>query len=138
MFSDGLDVERCVELKAASDEAGIGCSFGVGTFLTNGKYLLRIPSYLDHSLTLALAPTDFKRVASPIHQPTESLGAGEVLTDGDKSTALNMVIKLFKINDKFCVKISDELTKTTGDDATVQLVKDELKLGAWRYSGFAG
>lgn len=37
VFSDALDVERCNKLKKASDEAGIGCSFGVGTYLTNGS-----------------------------------------------------------------------------------------------------
>lgn len=37
VFSDSLDVKRCLELKKASDEAGIGCSFGVGTDLTNGE-----------------------------------------------------------------------------------------------------
>lgn len=36
VFSDSLDVKRCLELKKASDKAGIGCSFGVGTDLTNG------------------------------------------------------------------------------------------------------
>ena len=39
VFSDGLDIKKCFELEAAADEAGIGASFGVGTFLTNGKPL---------------------------------------------------------------------------------------------------
>lgn len=36
VFSDALDVDRCIELKQAADAAGIGASFGVGTNLTNG------------------------------------------------------------------------------------------------------
>ncbi|KAH8918382.1 nicotinate phosphoribosyltransferase [Atractiella rhizophila] len=35
VFSDSLDVERAKALKKASDEAGINCSFGIGTFFTN-------------------------------------------------------------------------------------------------------
>jgi nicotinate phosphoribosyltransferase len=35
VFSDSLDVERCLELKAWSDLHGIGSSFGIGTFLTS-------------------------------------------------------------------------------------------------------
>lgn len=38
VFSDGLDIDRCVALKKASDLAGVGCSFGVGTFFTNGEF----------------------------------------------------------------------------------------------------
>jgi hypothetical protein len=35
VFSDSLDVERCLELKNWADRHGIGSSFGVGTFLTS-------------------------------------------------------------------------------------------------------
>ncbi|BGP24794.1 nicotinate phosphoribosyltransferase [Rhodotorula toruloides] len=104
VFSDSLDVKRCLELKKASDEAGIGCSFGVGTDLTN----------------------DFRHVEQPEQQ--EHLGDGPIRTVGEKSKALNMVIKLYSINDQFCVKISDELTKNTGDPEAVRLVKRRFGL----------
>ena len=39
-----------------------------------------------------------------------------------------MVIKLFRINGKFAVKISDDLMKNTGDGETVKFVKGEFKL----------
>ncbi|KAH8104662.1 nicotinate phosphoribosyltransferase [Cristinia sonorae] len=42
---------------------------------------------------------------------------------GEKSKALNMVIKLAAVNGKHCVKISDELMKNTGDPDTVKHVK---------------
>ncbi|BGP55626.1 hypothetical protein JCM8202_004887 [Rhodotorula sphaerocarpa] len=104
VFSDSLDVDRCIELKEASDRAGIGASFGVGTNLTN----------------------DFRRVEQPILQ--DKPGEGEVRREGEKSKALNMVIKLYSINDKPCVKISDELTKNTGDPDAVEMVKQRFGL----------
>ncbi|GAA6042135.1 hypothetical protein JCM8097_003127, partial [Rhodosporidiobolus ruineniae] len=104
VFSDALDVDLCIKLKQASDAAGIGCSFGVGTNLTN----------------------DFRRVEEPIQQ--ENPGEGEPRTEGEKSKALNMVIKLYSINDQPCVKISDELTKNTGDPEAVKLVKRRFGL----------
>ncbi|KAK7051085.1 nicotinate phosphoribosyltransferase [Paramarasmius palmivorus] len=45
-------------------------------------------------------------------------------SDGkEKSKALNIVIKLASVEGKPCVKISDELTKTTGDTTTAEHVK---------------
>jgi nicotinate phosphoribosyltransferase len=41
----------------------------------------------------------------------------------EKSRALNMVIKLAEVDGRQCVKISDDLTKNTGDKATVESVK---------------
>jgi nicotinate phosphoribosyltransferase len=35
VFSDSLDVERCLELKKWADKHGIRSSFGIGTFLTS-------------------------------------------------------------------------------------------------------
>ncbi|KAG6856299.1 hypothetical protein H0H87_005712 [Tephrocybe sp. NHM501043] len=61
-----------------------------------------------------------------------SFGIGTFLTNDfttassggkEKSKALNMVIKLSSVDGKPCVKISDDLTKNTGDQATVEHVK---------------
>ncbi|KAG5642056.1 hypothetical protein DXG03_003727 [Asterophora parasitica] len=61
-----------------------------------------------------------------------SFGIGTFLTNDfktassggtEKSKALNMVIKLSSVNDRPCIKISDDLTKNTGDKSTVEHVK---------------
>ncbi|KAJ7475658.1 nicotinate phosphoribosyltransferase [Mycena latifolia] len=64
-----------------------------------------------------------------------SFGIGTFLTNDFKKTespgvskALNMVIKLSSVDDRPCVKISDDLTKNTGDPQTVQMVKQIYNL----------
>ncbi|SPO30823.1 related to polyketide synthase required for biosynthesis of fumonisin mycotoxins [Ustilago trichophora] len=84
IYSDGLDVEKCLELAQYSKQIGIGAGFGVGTSFTN----------------------DFKSVKGD-----------------DKSRPLNIVIKLDSVEDRPVVKISDDLTKNTGDPAEVLAVK---------------
>ena len=85
LFSDGLTVDRCCELATYAKQVGIGAGFGVGTNLTN----------------------DFRK-ASDLKQ-------GKKWDEAEKSKALNIVIKLYSLNGKPTVKISDELTKNTGD-----------------------
>ncbi|KAF9048395.1 nicotinate phosphoribosyltransferase [Panaeolus papilionaceus] len=59
-----------------------------------------------------------------------SFGIGTFLSNdfrssstGEKSKALNIVIKLSSVNDNPCIKLSDDLTKTTGPQDTVDFVK---------------
>jgi len=52
----------------------------------------------------------------------------KTLSTGDKSKALNIVIKLVTIDNTPCVKISDDLTKNSGDEAAVMLVKQKFGL----------
>ncbi|KAF7424326.1 nicotinate phosphoribosyltransferase [Pleurotus ostreatus] len=85
VYSDSLNVERCIQLQKQCTDIGFKPSFGIGTNLTN----------------------DFRAAST-----------------GEKSKALNMVIKLSSVDDKPCVKISDDLTKNTGDPATVAYVKE--------------
>lgn len=66
VFSDSLNIERCLEYKQVAEDAGFQPTFGVGTFLTN----------------------DFTR-----------------LSDGTKSTPMNIVIKLKSANNNPAVKI---------------------------------
>ncbi|CCM04706.1 uncharacterized protein FIBRA_06892 [Fibroporia radiculosa] len=65
-----------------------------------------------------------------------SFGIGTSLTNDFRklscrevsSKALNMVIKLAEVDGASCVKISDEMTKNTGDPVVVQLVKNIYNL----------
>ncbi|PPQ91005.1 hypothetical protein CVT25_013930 [Psilocybe cyanescens] len=77
IFSDALTIDKCVDLKKASDKLEF----------TNGNP-----------------------------------------TTGEKSKALNIVIKLSTVDGKPCVKLSDDLNKTTGDIDTVNLVKKTYSL----------
>jgi len=46
------------------------------------------------------------------------------LSGPEKSKALNMVIKIASVDGNPCVKISDDLSKNTGDEVTVRRVKE--------------
>ncbi len=66
----------------------------------------------------------------PLHDRLGTFGIGTNFSNDftkasstEKSKALNMVIKLASVDGKPCVKISDDLTKNTGDKETVQQVK---------------
>jgi len=48
----------------------------------------------------------------------------------EKSKALNIVIKIASVENKPCIKISDDLTKTGGDEATVKHVKQLYNLAS--------
>lgn len=87
VFSDSLNIERCLEYKKVAEDAGFQPTFGVGTFLTN----------------------DFAR-----------------LSDGSKSTPMNIVIKLKSAANNAAIKISDNIGKNTGDKETVEKVKRAL------------
>ncbi|KAE8236076.1 hypothetical protein A4X13_0g9272, partial [Tilletia indica] len=115
IYSDGLDVEKCIDLAKFSKEIGIGAGFGIGTSLTNDFLKSSSsPSSTSSSVDVAEAPVP----------PERSLPASKQ----NKSKALNMVIKLSSINGKPTVKISDELSKNTGDKAEVAAVKRRFGL----------
>jgi hypothetical protein len=46
IFSDGLDVETCCELRKFCDSKGLVEIYGIGTHLTNGKISLLSLHYL--------------------------------------------------------------------------------------------
>lgn len=60
VFSDGLNVDKCIELQKFCDAEGIGCAFGVGTNLTNGTSasLLLLRRH-DHELERSLVAQTF-------------------------------------------------------------------------------
>ena len=77
VFSDGLNADLAVEIKAYCDKIGIKCSFGIGTSFTN----------------------DFD------------------------DPALNMVIKLWRVNGFPVVKLSDNPGKANGEPEAVAAVR---------------
>ena len=54
VFSDSLDIERCLELKKWADKHGIGSSFGVGTFFTSIPPRFPIPPCRSPSILACL------------------------------------------------------------------------------------
>ena len=88
VFSDALDVQRAIKLQGATEEAGIGASFGIGTSLTN----------------------DFVKVSNP----------------SQKSTPMNMVIKMKYCNGKRVIKLSDDVLKHSASDDLVEDLKKKL------------
>ncbi|KAH7102763.1 nicotinate phosphoribosyltransferase [Auriculariales sp. MPI-PUGE-AT-0066] len=80
IYSDGVDADLALRLKAHCDELGFLCAFGIGTNFSN----------------------DFDRASKP----------------QEKSPPLNI----------HCIKISDVLTKNTGDSETVRHAKEVFGL----------
>ena len=101
VFSDSLDIERCLELKKWADKHGIKSSFGVGTFFTS-----RGPCFAD-----VLIVDDFLKKEAV-----------------EKSQPMNIVIKIRSAHGQPCVKISDDLSKNTGLEDQVRRVKEQLGL----------
>lgn len=87
VFSDGLDIPRCVNLQKRCGEAGVGCSFGVGTFFTNGECLTQ--TLFRRLLTVVPSVADYKTVPNPDKANLD--GSGELSQTGTPSKALNMV-----------------------------------------------
>jgi len=78
-----------------------------------------------------------KRQATALGLESVSFGIGTFFTNDfktassggtEKSKALNIVIKLASVDGHPCVKISDDLTKNTGDKATIDHVKSVYNL----------
>lgn len=84
LFSDSLDVDKAIKIKAKCNEFGIIAKFGIGTHFTN----------------------DFMKI------------------DGSKSKAMDIVIKLGTVDNKFVVKLSDNPQgKSQGDPNAVARAK---------------
>ncbi|KAK0545179.1 nicotinate phosphoribosyltransferase [Tilletia horrida] len=117
IFSDGLDVDKCIDLLKYSQEIGIGAGFGVGTSFTND--FMRLPN--SETPNPHADPNAPLSSENPEAEPRPHAGT-------QKSKALNMVIKLGSIDGKPTVKISDELSKNTGVKEEVVAVKARFGL----------
>jgi nicotinate phosphoribosyltransferase len=101
VFSDSLNVGKCLKYKDVAEKLGFATSFGIGTFLTSMLF-----NFLDSAL---ISLDDFID-----------------LSTGDKSIPLNIVIKLKSAGGNNAVKISDNVGKNTGDLTTLDDVKHRL------------
>lgn len=123
VHSDGLDVDKVVELQNNGQELGIGVAFGVGTskpfacLCSSKSDVLSSPDKRYDAIimyeTCAEYATDFIRVEKPTKQSDFEVGSGPAPTSGEESKALNIVIKLWEIAGRPCVKISDEINKVS-------------------------
>lgn len=90
IYSDALTIDKCLDIKKQSDELNFD----------RGRLIFTLYSDSDRRISIV------------------SFGIGTFLTNdfrklstGDKSKALNIVIKLSSVNGKPCVKLSDDLNK---------------------------
>lgn len=111
VFSDSLNIERCLEYRQAAEEAGFNPTFGVGTFLTS-KLTPHIMPFQRH---LTLHDANIAAKDDFTHPST-----------GSKSVPLNIVIKLSSANGTPAIKISDNIGKNTGNAEVVNQVKEKL------------
>jgi hypothetical protein len=85
-------------LKKASDQEGVGCSFGVGTQFTNGEFIIFLSRFLSFltiyqgsiisiRFPVVFFQLDFKQVEKPIKQ--EIPGEGSIRSEGETSKAVN-------------------------------------------------
>ncbi|PLW12848.1 hypothetical protein PCANC_16427 [Puccinia coronata f. sp. avenae] len=98
IFSDGLDVETCCELRKFCDSKGLVEIYGIGTHLTN----------------------DFSQ-----EHPSADPQSQDQVT---QSKPLNIVIKLTSANEKPCVKLSDAMEKAIGPPQEIARIRSILKI----------
>ncbi|WAR63124.1 hypothetical protein PtB15_18B206 [Puccinia triticina] len=98
VFSDGLDVESCCQLHTFCESKGLAESYGIGTHLTN--------DFCKHDIE-AEKECNEKKV---------------------QSKALNIVIKLFRANNRPCVKLSDVIEKAIGPPEEIEKIRSILKI----------
>lgn len=98
IFSDGLDVGICCELRKFCESKSMNESYGIGTHLTN----------------------DFLKEYSSVDQECEG--------EKTRSKPLNIVIKLLSANGKPCVKLSDVIEKAIGPPEEIDRIRSILKI----------
>lgn len=106
VFSDALDVDKCIRYKADTDAAGFAPSFGIGTFLTN----------------------DFRKASTAQQQQQQQ-------EPGEKSVPLNIVIKLSQAAGRPCIKLSDDVGKNMGSSDLMKRIKAEVDYEAKSWEG---
>lgn len=98
VFSDGLDVGTCCQLRQFCESKGLREIYGIGTHLTN----------------------DFLKEDSSTKKGVN----GQKI----QSKALNIVIKLLSANSKPCVKLSDVIEKAIGPQEEIDKIRSILNI----------
>ncbi|MCJ1466885.1 nicotinate phosphoribosyltransferase [Pseudocyphellaria aurata] len=101
VFSDSLNVERCIEYMHAANDAGFSPSFGVGTFLTN--------DFMHQSCEKKSVPMNIViKLSSANGRPAVKISDNIGKTTGDSETVHNVKVSLGYI----------EKTWVNGDETT--------------------
>jgi nicotinate phosphoribosyltransferase len=110
VYSDSLNTQKCIKYARATEETGLVPSFGIGTFFTND--FVRRPS---------------AKPSKDIAQRDSQEHAGEYQEEeGEKSKPLNIVIKLYEVEGRAAVKLSDDIGKNMGDESAVRRYKEAV------------
>ncbi|KAI0994362.1 putative nicotinate phosphoribosyltransferase [Podosphaera aphanis] len=94
IFSDSLDIDRCLKYQKVADLAGFACSFGIGTFLTN--------DFIDKDTHEKSKPMNIViKLSSTAGNPTVKLSDDAGKTMGDSVTVAKVKEEVAYSDDDF-------------------------------------
>ena len=114
VFSDSLNVEKCIKYKALAEARRFRPAFGIGTHLTSKSL----------STPISFEP--------PVDHVTDDFARA---SDAQKSPPMNIVIKLSSVDGQPAIKLSDDMDKHAGDEETVERVKKLLHYQEHHWKG---
>ncbi|KXT04329.1 hypothetical protein AC578_7972 [Pseudocercospora eumusae] len=80
VFSDSLNIDRCIQYKAATEEAGLTPSFGVGTFFTNDFQRLKTnEKSVPLNIVIKISKADGKHAIKLSDDKGKNMGNDELM-----------------------------------------------------------